>query len=421
MSFRIRRFELWSYSGVLLLAFLLRLIWDVLIRVHPVSDGAAYDLLARNLANGSGFLFSAGDFTAHWPVGTSFIYSLLYRMFGVRYIPIVILNLVVGLATLWMTMRLAEKWFNRDAAIYCGFILALWPNQIEFGTVLASELLFSFFLMSWFAVDEFLRANFVVKGLVLGSIGAAACYVRPTGLLIPAILCGVALVRGKSETGSRVIGKTVVVYVVMLALIAPWSVRNTRVFGRFVLISNNGGENFWQGNNPTGDGETQSFPLNMLNMNEADRDADLGAIAKAYIAHYPGRFVVRTFKKIYWLNSHETIGVYWNEQGIAERFGVRALVILKVVNDGYWLLCLLLAIVGEFSLARQIGVWGALTHPITVMWTYFILVHAVIVPQDRYHMQNVPFMAMLIGLTLTKYVKVRAQESLSSQSKISTT
>jgi len=396
---------LWSYSGVLLLAFLLRLIWDVLIRVHPVSDSTVYDLFARNLANGSGYEYYPGALTAHWPVGTSFIYSLFYRVFGARYGPIVILNLIIALATVWMTMRLAEKWFNRDVAIYCGFILALWPNQIEFGTVLASELLFSFFLMSWLVADEFLRVNLFVKGAVLGAIGAAACYVRPTGLLIPAILCGVALVREKGHAASRVVGQTVVVYLVMLALIAPWSIRNTRVFGRFALISNNGGENLWEGNNPTGNGEAQNFPAYMLTMNEAIRDADLGAVAKAYIAQYPGRFVIRTFKKIYWLNSHETIGVYWNEEGIAERFGERALVILKVVDDGYWWLCLFLAIVGEFVLARQVGVWSALTHPVTVMWGYFTMVHAVIVAQDRYHMPSVPFIAVLVALTLSRYVK----------------
>jgi hypothetical protein len=406
VSFRIRRFELWSYSGVILLAFLLRLIWDALIRVHPVSDGSVYDLFARNLASGSGYVFSAGVSTARWPVGTSFIYSLLYRVFGMSYLPILILNLGISLATLWMTMRLAEKWFNRDVAIYCGFILALWPNQIEFGTVLASELLFSFFLMSWFAVDEFLRADFVVKGVVLGSIGAALSYVRPTGLLIPAIPCGVALIRGNGEAASRVVGKTVVVYLVMLALIAPWSIRNTRVFGRFVLISTNGGDNLWQGNNPAGDGQGQREPASMRNMNEAVREAELGAIAKAYIAHYPGRFVIRTLKKIYWLNNRETIGVYWNEVGIAERFGARALVILKVVNDGYWWVCLLLAIAGELVLARQVGVWGALTHPVTVIWVYFVLVHAVIVVEDRFHMPSVPFMAMLVALTLARYVKV---------------
>jgi hypothetical protein len=396
---------LWSYSGVIFVALVLRLIWDVLIRVHPVSDSTVYDLFARNLANGKGYVYYAGVFTAHWPVGTSFIYSLFYRVFGARYVPIEVLNLVISLATIWMTMCLAENWFSRDTAIYCGFILAIWPNQIEFSSVLASELLFSFFLMSWLAVDEFLRVNVFVKGVVLGAIGAAACYVRPTGLLIPAIMCAFALVRGKGEAASRVVAKTVVVYLVMLALIAPWSVRNTRIFGRFALISNNGGENLWEGNNPTGSGESQSFPDSMLNMNEADRDAELGAIAKSYIVQYPGRFIVRTFKKIYWLNSHETIGVYWNKEGIAERFGERALVIFKVVNDGYWLLCLFLAIVGEFVLARQIGVWAALTHPVTVMWTYFTAVHAVIVVQDRYHMPSVPFIAVLGALTVSRYVK----------------
>jgi hypothetical protein len=175
-----------------------------------------------------------------------------------------------------------------------------------------------------------------------------------------------------------------------------------------VLISTNGGDNLWQGNNPAGDGQGEREPASMRNMNEAVREAELGAIAKAYIAHYPGRFVIRTLKKIYWLNNRETIGVYWNEEGIVERFGARALVILKVVNDGYWWVCLLLAIAGEFVLARQVGVWCALTHPVTVIWGYFIMVHAVIVVQDRFHMPCAPFMAVLVALALVKHVKLDA-------------
>lgn len=394
------------------LAFLIRVVWDLLIRVVPISDGISYDLLARNLANGSGYLFSPGAFSAHWPIGTAFVYSLLYRMFGVKYVPIVVLNLVISLATIWMTMRLAQRWFSRDVAICSGFILALWPNQIEFGTVLASELLFSFFLMSWLAVEEFLRANFVIRGLMLGSIGAAVCYVRPTGLLVPAIVCGVELIRGSRPMVPRVIAKTVVVYIVMLALIAPWSVRNYRVFGRFVLISTNGGENLWQGNNPLGDGETQTKNFPPRKPNEAIRSDELGAIARWYIVHYPGRFVIRSIKKVYWLNRHETIGVVWNEEGIRERFGVRTVVLLKIINNGYWLACLFIGVVGVWVLAREIGTWSALTHIVFVMWAYFTAVHAVIVVQDRYHMPSVPFIAVLAAVALVKYARVGATSQL---------
>jgi hypothetical protein len=254
--------------------------------------------------------------------------------------------------------------------------------------------------MSYLAVDEFVRANLVVKGLILGAIGAAACYVRPTALLIPAILCGLEVVRGPRGRLLSTIGKCVIVYLAMLALIAPWSIRNTRVFGSFVHVATNGGANFWMGNNPSGSGGYQELPPELPNMNEAARDKYLGGIAKAYVVQYPGRFVVRTVEKLFQLNSHETIGVHWNEEGIVDRLGTRAIPLLKVVNDGYWFLALFLGLFGIFVLARQLGTWNALTHPNFALWAYFTLAHAVIVVQDRYHMPSVPFIAIFAALSI---------------------
>ena len=42
----------------------------------------------------------------------------------------------------------------------------------------------------------------------------------------------------------------VIAGIALAAVIAPWTIRNTRVQGHFVLISTNGGSNLHQGNNP---------------------------------------------------------------------------------------------------------------------------------------------------------------------------
>ena len=43
--------------------------------------------------------------------------------------------------------------------------------------------------------------------------------------------------------------------VTSLAVIAPWTVRNVRVYGTFVLIASEGGVTFWTGNHPLARGE----------------------------------------------------------------------------------------------------------------------------------------------------------------------
>jgi hypothetical protein len=40
-----------------------------------------------------------------------------------------------------------------------------------------------------------------------------------------------------------------------IAVVAPWTIRNARVYGRFVLVASEGGVTFWTGNHPLARGE----------------------------------------------------------------------------------------------------------------------------------------------------------------------
>ena len=57
--------------AILGLGLLLRLIWALLIPVEPVSDSAAYDMLARNIAEHGVFGFRPDEPSAYWAVGAS--------------------------------------------------------------------------------------------------------------------------------------------------------------------------------------------------------------------------------------------------------------------------------------------------------------------------------------------------------------
>jgi hypothetical protein len=199
---------------------------------------------------------------------------------------------------------------------------------------------------------------------------------------------------------ARPLAAAAVAFAVMAAAIAPWSIRNTRIFGHFVLISANGGENLWEGNHPGASGETEPMPAEALHMQEAERDTYLGNVAKAYIRAYPGRFVVRTLKKAVLLHSHETIGVHWNLPALEKAYGERAVWLLKLDSDVYWWIVLLLGLAGGCLLAWQRGIWAAITFPPIVLWGYFTALYSIMVVQDRYHFSSLPFIGMLAAFAL---------------------
>ena len=398
--------------SILTIAAILRILWALALPVHPVSDSYVYDLFAKNLAKGIGYAWGPGTLTAHWPVGTSFIYSVLYRTFGFTYTPIVLFNVLISLGTIWLSMALARQWFNEMVAIITGLVFTFWPSQIEFISVLGSELIFNFFLLIWLAVWELAPLNRWAKALLIGFLAAATCYIRPVALLLPVVFCFVEILREKNYR--LPIARAAVILLTMAVLIAPWSIRNTRIFGHFVQISTNGGVNFWEGNNPSGNGETENLPPETEGMQEADRDIYLGNIAKAYVRQYPSRFVMRTLRKAVLLYSHETIGVHWNLPGLTERYGYWVILPLKLLNDLYWWLVLALGLIGSGVLIIQRGIWRAITSVPILMWLYFTAVYAVFVVQDRYHFPTLPFIAMLVGVALNVLAQQRATQKVSA-------
>jgi hypothetical protein len=387
-----------AIGKVVLLGVAVRAGWALLVPVRPLSDSNAYDTLARNLALGNGYCWEPGQLTAYWPVGTSFLYSVLYRLFGFTYTPIVILNIFLSAAVIALTMALAGRWFGPAVARAAGLLLALWPSQIQFTTVLASELPFVLVLLAalWVWGGECSRVR--GRGVLAGALLAGASYIRPTALLLPAVF---AVLRPPGRSFfQRLLGLAGMV-APMAVLIVPWAVRNWQVFGRPVLISTNGGANTWMGNNPVTTGGYMAVPEAAPGVNEADRDRQLRDAAVRYIAQHPGRFLVRTLTKLVVLHDRETIGVAWNLEGLRSRFSPAMVATLKVVSTVFWWGVLAAAGVGVAVLLRRQG-WLALCHPVLILWAYFAVLHAVTVIQDRYHFPSVPFVAVLAALPLSR-------------------
>lgn len=386
----------------LFVAFFLRVCWSLLVPVSPVSDSNAYDVFAQNIALGYGFCWHPDELTAYWAVGTSAIYALLYSVFGHSYVPIVVLNIIVGFGVVALAMSLARRWLGLLPAVLVGWILALWPQMIEFTTILASEMLFNFCVLLAFWLATMPGWKWLPSAVTTGIALAAAAYIRPVALLLaPLIYLPEALNQRKL---ARAITACMVSCVVMFALILPWTLRNLHVFDRFVLISSNAGANLWMGNNPDTTGGYMSLPETGI-INEVDRDRYFNQKAWEYIRQEPFAFVTRTVKKAFTLHDRETIGVSWNEKGLEQRFGSGTLMYLKIINNLYWWLILVCGFCGLILLLRQRTWQELVTLPILTAWVYFTAVQSIIVTGDRYHIPSDPFIAMLAAFAISVVVK----------------
>ncbi len=395
----------WSYRHswvtILIFGFALRLVWALALPVQPISDSAAYDQLAWNIASRGSYEWNNGDITAYWPVGTAFIYSILFRLFGHSYGPIAALNVMIGTLSIALTMELARRWFSGRASLAAGALLAFWPSQIEFTTILASELPFNFMLLLalWLTSVAPIR-SWPLRGLVTGISLAGASYIRPTALPL-VVLVAAALIwssKVKWQFLAQFVGAAIIA---MAVCVAPWTLRNERQLGARVLISTNGPANFWMGNNPNANGAYMPLPDDVAGMDEVARSKLLSDRAKQFVAMQPAHAAWLVVRKIIITHDRETIGVSWNEPALGAKLGNTGVKVAKAISTLYWWLALALAFTAVAILTKREKIRG-MFHPTVLAWGYFALIHGVTVGADRYHFPSIPFIAMLAGTILER-------------------
>lgn len=397
-----------SLPALLGAAFLLRLIWCLLIPVDPVSDAAAYEIFAHNLYNHGVYGFTPDEPGAYWAVGTAALYAGAYFLFGEGALSVVAINMVSSLIVVWGLWDLGHRWFGVTAGRLAAGVFVIWPVAIQFVTVMASELHFMaatvLALMAWDRAQGMGRATFWLFSLAAGIALSGATYLRPIALLIPAALL-VATVLGAPRKTLPVLLKTVVTTTIIFAAVAPWSARNEQILGAPAFMSTNFWANFWMGNYPVGDGGYRPLPPEVEGLSEAERSDYMKKLALANLREDPFSFVPRTVIKALRLHERETIGVGWNEAAIRNLTGNFGVTALKLVSTGWWYLMLGLALWGAVVLAGRDGVWQALLSVPCWLWLYFTAVHAVIVVGDRYHMPAIPMIALLAGLGLSALLR----------------
>ena len=395
-----------SIRNILLLAIVLRVLWAYFVPVIPVSDSFLYNEFAKSIASGKGYAFPNGEMTAYWPVGTSAIYSVFYRVFGFNFLPIVLLNIFLGSLITYLTYKIAHRYMGDKIGLFSAFYVAIWPILIQFTTILASELLFIFFLLTALYVWGSNRIPAFPRAVIWGAFVCFATYVRPTAFPLILILPTICLLRG--DKFKLTFTSFLLATITAVMLFSPWVIRNQQVFGEFVLVSANGGVNLWMGNNPSSNGGYKQLP-DITFKNEVERDKFFKQEAIKFIKDNPLTYLSLGIKRAIITYKAETIGVVWNDY-LVKNYNENILLGLKLISSIYWWLLLLMAIFGGYmSLsAHKLTIF----HPLIIVPAFFFVFPILTVGQDRYHLPLNPFIAILAGFfTHTLILKYRHNKS----------
>ncbi len=214
-----------------------------------IQDERHYYALADNLLNGRGFALEGGQLTSLRPPLYPAFIAGVWSIAGDQSLTVirlaqVLLSLITGI----LVYDLGRLLFNQRVARWALAGATFYPSLIFADLLLLTEPLFTFFLVV--AANLYVRlvaAPRVITAGALGAAVAAAALTRSVLWPFPLVLVPM-LIWAVTGSASRKLGVATLVLASYAAVIAPWSIRNTRLQGTFTLVDTMGGLNLRMGN-----------------------------------------------------------------------------------------------------------------------------------------------------------------------------
>ena len=398
----------------LLLAVLLRLGWVLAVDASPVDDFAWYHDRAVGIAAGDG-VANHGVPTAYWPAGYPMILGALYALFGSSVRVAQAANIVLSVATVALTWLLGRRLLDSEAAgRIAALVLAVWPNQIAYMTLTATETVFSCVLMAgmllWLRKDAS-----PAHALLTGGMFGLATLIRPQAALLPAFAAMAWwLLDGRPRPRAGALLRGVFLHIGLGLALIPWTVRNYQVFGEVIFVANSGGINLLIGNNPKATGGYMDVPELLAEPDERGRDALAARWATQYIRSHPWEALAKVPHKLRHLYDKDVEGFYWNEVAMGKGEGApreRPLWGLKLAAQGFWIALLAVVCVG---LVRSLisGIpdppGPAAFYSGWMVILYFTMVFMVLFGSSRFHHPMAPWLSMYAAAALAPLLRPSA-------------
>ncbi len=322
-----------SVFFIVLIAFVLRLLVIVIghtYRINPLRDhfnfGWEMGRIARSIVQGKGFSsptdLDTGPSAWAAPV-YPYILAFAFKIFGLYTTSaaffMLAFNSVFGSLTCWTLYRIGARAYSEWVGRVAAWTWAVFPYSVYWPVRIIWEVSLSTFLLSlalWLTirlVDVARQRDWIYYGLVWGVILLTN---TTLAILLPFFL-GWVIFRRKPAVLSRAYGPAISV-IVMLLCITPWTIRNYKVFGRFIFIRDNLPMELHEANNKASEGlwtrreHPGNDPLSMRRFQELGEIGFMNekkAQVHEFVRENPGQFLLFTAERIwyFWAAPPQTV------------------------------------------------------------------------------------------------------------------
>ena len=264
-----------------MLALVVRVAWVTTLAPTLVwQDEQEFVAIARHLAAGDGYV--SQSYRAN-PVLPYYL-AAVFRGAGESFVAARIGLAVAGALTCALIVAIATRLFGARVGLVSGLLLAVYLPHVYLSGVFYVECLFTFLiaLTVWCALRSLDDAHRLRWLVATGASAALAGLARPIFLVVvPFLAAAIAWAMPVSPT--RRAGVLVAVLATAALVVAPWTARNYRVFGRPVIVSTGFGTTLWQGNNEGAGGDADDRGLSFQKDAWKARVAALPAAERAAV------------------------------------------------------------------------------------------------------------------------------------------
>jgi hypothetical protein len=351
-----------TITGVLIFAFLLRLVWAIsqprsAETIARLPDQQEYLALGRNLLNHGLLNFVDPRFNQTTWAYRMPGYPAVIAACGGSVLLVRILQSLIDTGTVLAVYLIASALpgetiesrengdgprFRNCRGVVAAILVAFNPFYVYFSGLVLSETIFTS-LLTWGMMFLVWR-RVAVAAIFL----VAACYVRPAAVLLSPVIAAIAMSNPPPGEAYQLLrafrrGAASAVFVGLLLLVAlvPWAWRNHQQLGSWIWTTTNGGVTLYDGFNPAATGASDQRLLADLpairSMNEVERSAYLGESARQWAVNHLGHLPLLSLRKV--LRS-------WSPVPLSAEFGRP---VYRIASAVYAVPFDLLCLVGLFS------------------------------------------------------------------------
>ncbi len=396
--------------AVLVLTAVPRLVWVILVPTEPFSDFLHFHNYAVNASKGM-FREYFEQFTVFpFKFGYGLFVALIYRIFGVSLSAVRYTNAFLSMVLVLLVYETGRKVFDEESARLAGILFALWPAQIMFTSVMASEHVFMVFFMAalllfYEILDNAAKIKAYILALLTGICLAVSQVVRPMATLLLVVFAIYLFFFAKGDKkpvkgiikNASILAVITAGFVISLLSISAVVCRLTGV----PVWRASSGYNMMVGTNFESSGTFNDEDYELVKKYDYDYDrvhAEGFRIAMERIKSRPLRFLKLVEEKFEIQWASEEYGYIWSTRKIEEtsptgRIAASHPRFFIAVSQVYYMGILTFVIAGcVFALKK--GIY--LMVPLLLVFEGMVAAYTLLEVQPRYHYPVVPLF-LLVG------------------------